>query len=159
MKRRRCRLIRAATAIAIAAAVLAGAASAREQSATKCTPKFSAGAMHLCGPATAQLSVFPGYTFRNGTCKRLMVAGEPQFVLELGALTPGSRTNGGLSYLKIEIDGPPSHPTSGSVISWHNGKRWAGLGDSFKGSARAGSFVVSGVPANGGRRASGSFHC
>ena len=102
----------------------------------------------------------PGsFTFRNGTCKRSTVAGEPSFILELGALTPGSRTNGGLSYLKIQIDGPLSRPTSGSVISWHNGRRWAGLGERFKGNAHGGTFAVTGVPASGGRRATGSFRC
>jgi hypothetical protein len=125
---------------------------------------FSGGAMHLCGPATARLSVFRGFAFRNGTCKRLTVAGTPQFVLELGALKPGSPTNGGLSYLKIEIDGPLSAPTSGSVISWHNGKRWAGFGESFKGNARGGTFNVRGgygknPPAYKGQPATGSFHC
>jgi hypothetical protein len=127
-----------------------------------CTPKFVSGALHLCGPATGQLSVFGSYTFRNGTCKRTVVAGEPNFVLELGALKPGSATNGGLSYLKIEIDGPFSNPTSGSLISWHDGKRWAGYGESFRGNARDGTFVVTGSAkgaAIGGRRATGSFHC
>jgi hypothetical protein len=135
------------------------AGSEHERNSASCRPTFSGGAMHLCGPATAQLSVFPGFTFRNGNCKRLTVAGSPQFVLELGKLKPGSRTNGGLSYFKIEIDGPLSHPTSGSVISWHKGKRWAGLGDSFKGTAHGGIFAVTGAPANGGRRATGSFRC
>jgi hypothetical protein len=159
----------AVTAIALATlaglcASPAGGAADRSQHPGACTPKFSEGAMHLCGPAFARLSAFRGFTFRNGTCKRLTVAGKPQLVLELGALTPGSATNGGLSYLKIEIDGPLSQPTSGSVISWHNGKRWAGIGQSFKGTAAGGTFVATGgyglhPPAYGGRRATGSFRC
>ncbi len=162
-------LVAAAAAVIVTALSVspAGGATSREsakQHPSACAPKFSRGAMHLCGPATARLSVFAGFTFRNGTCKRLTVAGEPQLVLELGALTPGSATNGGLSYLKIEIDGPLSQPTSGSVISWHDGKRWAGTGESFKGTARGGTFIVSGgyglhPPAYGGRRATGSFRC
>jgi hypothetical protein len=142
-----------ALALAVAAAALAGG-----EAADACTPKFVNGAMHLCGPATAHLSVFGSYTFRNGTCKRTVVAGEPDFVLELGALKPGSTTNGGLSYFKIQISGPLSHPTTGSLIAWHGGKRWSGYGQSFRGNAIAGTFVVSRL-ASGAGRATGSFHC
>jgi hypothetical protein len=149
----------AALALVASGVVMASPLAATSAGGT-CTAKFVAGAMRLCGPATARLSVFPGYTFRNGTCKRTTVAGKPTFILELGALsTVKPRTNGGLSYLKIEIDGPLSHPTGGSVTSWHKGKRWAGVGESFNGTARRGTFVVTGVFANGGRRATGSFRC
>ena len=143
----------------VATAVVTASAPAASSAGGTCTATFVAGAMHLCGPATARLSVFSGFTFRNGTCKRSLVAGDQSLVLELGALKPGSRTNGHLSYLKIEISGPLAHPTSGDVIAWHDGKRWAGVGESFKGSARGGTFVVTAIPANGGRRATGSFRC
>jgi hypothetical protein len=155
------RVLPAVTFAAVAAlAVAASAAGARvaQPETTSCTAKFIAGALHLCGPATAHLSVFGRYTFRNGTCKRSVVAGESTLVLELGVLKSGSRTNGGFSYFKIEIDGPLSHPTGGHVISWHNGKRWSGYGQSFRGNARGGTFVATRT-ATGGGRATGSFRC
>jgi hypothetical protein len=150
-----------AAAIAAAAAVLAGAASAYGQSNGTCTPKFSGGVMHLCGPATAK---FRGFAYANGTCKRSIVAGDPAFVLELGAIKPAaSLTNGGLPYLKIEIYGPLAHPTTGDLISWHGGKRWAGYGQSFKarytgGKFVGGTFVVTRTASGAGRQ-TGSFRC
>jgi hypothetical protein len=126
--------------------------------ATSCTATFAGGAMRLCGPATARLSVFHGVTFRNGTCKRETVAGEPTLTLELGQLVPGSKTNGGRSYLKITISGPLARPTSGDVIGFYKSKRWSGVGLSFKAQARGGSFVVRGVPPSKGK-ATGSFRC
>lgn len=123
-----------------------------------CTAKFVGGAMHLCGPASARLSVFPGTTFRNGTCKREAVAGEQTLTLELGQLVPGSKANGGRSYFKVAISGPLSKPTSGYLIAFRNSKRWAGTGKSFKGTARGGSFKVRGTPPSRGT-ATGSFRC
>ena len=114
--------------------------------------------MRLCGPATARLSVFHGVTFRNGTCKRETVAGEPTLTLELGQLVPGSKTNGGRPYLKITISGPLARPTSGDVVGFYKAKRWSGVGLSFKAQARGGSFVVRGVPPSKGK-ATGSFRC
>jgi hypothetical protein len=146
----------AAAALAVVAPSTAAPDALREEAA--CKPRFYAGALHLCGPATARLSVWGRYTFRNGTCKRTVVAGDPVFVLELGALKAGSRTNGGLSYLKIEIDGPLSRPAGGHVISWHNGKRWSGYGQSFRGNASEATFVATRT-ASGAGRATGSFRC
>ena len=81
----------------------------------------------------------------------------------MGAIKPGSRTNGGLPYLKIEIYGSLAHPTTGQLISWHNGKRWAGYGESFKPKYTGGKFVGSTFvvtqTATGAGRATGSFHC
>jgi hypothetical protein len=151
-------LVTFAAVAALSVAVPSTAATVGQQDRATCTAKFYAGALHLCGPATARLSVWGRYTFRKGTCKRSVVAGEPNFVLELGALKPGSRTNGGLSYLKIQIEGPLSHPTGGHVISWHNGKRWSGYGQSFRGNASGGTFVATRTAAGGGR-ATGSFRC
>jgi hypothetical protein len=153
----------APTALAAVLAALAlggGPAAARGQGAamSQCTPKFIAGVMHLCGPATARLSVFSGFVFRNGKCKRETVAGEPNLTLELGQLVPGSKRNGGRPYLKLGISGPLARPTGGHLIAFYKGKRWAGVGESFKGGARDGSFVVSGVPPSRGR-ATGSFRC
>jgi hypothetical protein len=123
-----------------------------------CTTKFVGGAMRLCGPASARLSVFPGITFRNGTCKREVVAGERTLTLELGQLVPGSKTNGGRPYLKVGISGPLSRPTSGYVTAFHKSKRWGGTGKSFKRSARGGSFVARGTPPSHGT-ATGTFSC
>jgi hypothetical protein len=153
-----------AAAVAVTTLVLAATStSARGSAATStgCTPKFSGGVYHLCGPATAH---FRGFTYTNGTCKRSDAGTEDEaFVLELGAIKPGSSTNGGLPYLKIEVFGPLAHPTSGHLISWHGGKRWAGYGESFKtkytgGKFVGGTFVVTRT-ATGAERETGSFHC
>ena len=153
----------AATALAFTLAAFGVAVSRRPHgwlSRTKRAARRSSLTAHCTSAvrATPKLSVFSGYTFRNGTCKRSVVAGDPAFVLELGALKPGSRTNGRLSYLKIEIYGPLLRPTSGQVISWHNGKRWSGYGKSFKGNARGGTFVVTRT-ASGEGRETGSYRC
>jgi hypothetical protein len=156
----RATLAAASAALGVAAAV-ATSALAGEDASRVCTPKFASGAMHLCGPATAHLSVFGTYKFENGTCKR---SGDT-FVLELGAIkVPPGTTNGGLSYLKIQIDGPLSNPTSGSLIAYHSGKRWAGYGESFRGTAKGGTFVVKGSPKGAAigptsKLAHGDFHC
>ena len=97
------------TLAAFGVAVSSAAARVAQPDQTSCTPKFVDGALHLCGPATAKLSVFSGYTFRNGTCKRSVVAGDPAFVLELGALQTGQpHERPPVGYLKIEIYGPLS---------------------------------------------------
>jgi hypothetical protein len=157
--------IRALAAMAPAAVLVVQAlgvgpagAGGQEAAVSQCTPKFVAGVMHLCGPATARLSAFPGYVFRNGRCKRETVAGEPNLTLELGQLVPGSEGNGGRPYLQIGISGPLARPTGGRLIAYYKGKRWAGVGESFSGGARGGSFVVRGVPPSRGR-ATGSFRC
>jgi hypothetical protein len=168
MSKRRSGLIETGVVAAIVAvlalAIGASSAGARgaQPSRADCTAKFFGGAMHLCGPATA---LFRGHTFRNGTCKRETVAGEPTLTLELGQIAvPPGKTNGGRPYLKIGISGPLSHPTSGYVISYYDSKRWSGIGGSFKASFDArhkfvgGSFVGSATPPSRGT-ARGSFRC
>jgi hypothetical protein len=147
-------IVLAALALGASSAVAFGAHGA----GASCTPTFVNGAMHLCGPASARLSVFPGVIFRNGKCKREVVAGEPTLTVELGQLVPGSKTNGGRSYLKVGISGPLTRPTSGVVIAFYKSKAWKGIGRSFKGSARGGSFVARGAPPSRGL-ARGSFRC
>lgn len=151
----------AATAVVVAAIALVvgtSPAGARDARAAGCTRGFAGGAMHLCGPATAHLSVFPGFTFRSGMCRRETVAGEPTLTLELGQLVPGSASNGGRPYLKLTVSGPLAHPTSGSLIAFYKSKRWSGVGQSFRGNARAGSFAALPVPPSRGN-ATGDFRC
>src|SRR5215212_10228352 len=121
---------------AIAAVVLAGlaaAAAAPARRAAACKPHFENGVEYLCGPATAALrtSNLSRVRFRHGSCRRERVAGERHFIVEIGALEPGSRRNGGRDYIKIEVVGPLSHPNSGYVIAYHKGRRWSGTGTSF----------------------------
>jgi hypothetical protein len=124
----------ASTAFSLAAAVAVGTHPARAQAtsshrAESCTPRFYGGGMHLCGPAVAH---FRGFTFKHGTCKPAKPSRATQsLVLELGELHPGDPKNGGKPYLKIQIDGPFTDPTSGTVISWLRGTRWAGYGQAF----------------------------
>lgn len=65
--------------VSIMLAALASVAWAGREAPTRslCKSTLVRGVVHLCGPATAKLSAFPGVTFRNGTCKRTVVAGEP----------------------------------------------------------------------------------
>jgi hypothetical protein len=161
-----CSRAMAATAIVLGAALAvgtnsAGARGGSQGSGASCTPKFVDGAMHLCGPAGA---TFRGFTYTKGTCK----PGNPSratrtFVLELGELHPGSPTNDKKPYFKIEIDGPFTNPTSGHVISWLRGTRWAGFGESFEPRFSSGKFVrgkfVVTRTATGADRKSGGFHC
>jgi hypothetical protein len=142
--------------VALALAVPAAQSAQRREAA--CTPKFAGGVLHLCGPASARVSVFRGVIFRNGTCKRQVVAGEPTLTLELGQLVPGSKTNGGRAYLKLIVSGPLARPTGGLVLAYYKSKRWSGTGKSFKGTARRGSFVAVGTPPSRGT-ATGSFRC
>ena len=147
---------------ALAAAALIGTAAAgagsTSSSAATCQPTFKGGVEHLCGPATARLSVFPGVRFKNGSCKRERVAGERQMTIEIGALKPGSKRNGGLNYFKAIISGPLSHPTSGSIIAYHSGRRWSGTGKSFHGDAHSGTFKAEPVPPSHGE-AGGGYRC
>ncbi len=113
--------------------------------------------VHFCGPATAHLSVFPGVTFRKGTCSR-KPDGRVTFSLKMGTRTPNAKTNGGLAYFGLTVTGPLSHPTGGGVIAYWKGRRWGGPGVSFSGNARAGRFSARGTNGSKGT-ASGSFHC
>jgi len=135
----------------------AGARSAQFAQAL-CRPTIINGAVHYCGPASASLSVFPGVTFRHGTCRSQLVGGKPLFTLKMGVRTQNAATNRGLRYFGLSISGPFSHPTGGGVIAYSGGKRWGGPGVSFRGSASGGSFIARGI--NGSRgTANGRYHC
>lgn len=172
------RLAGTGAAMAVAALALAPISTDARGSglvSASCTARFSNGVLHLCGPATA---TFLGSSYKNGTCKVGKKALGAALVLELGALKPGDRTNGGLLYLKIQIDGTLSNPTSGHVIAFSktrspsgkvNVTRWAGFGESFTPESRlgtlvGGTFEVKGgygnnPPAYGGQSKSGKFRC
>ena len=160
---------------ALALAPISADAGGSVLESASCTARFSGGAMHFCGPATA---TFLGFAYKNGTCKVGKDALGSALVLELGALKPGNPTNGGLLYLKIQVDGALSSPTSGHVIAFSKTrspsgkvtvKRWAGFGESFKPAYRAGrlvggKFAVTGgygqnPPTYGGESKSGIFRC
>jgi hypothetical protein len=146
-----------AAALVVALAVGASVALAG-RGALLCKPRIVSAVVRYCGPATGRLSVFPGVTFRNGTCKRQVVNGVPLLSLGIGARSRNATTNNGLPYFGLTISGPPSRPTGGGVIAYWKSKRWGGRGVSFSGSASGGTFVVRGI--NGSRgMARGSFHC
>ena len=148
-----------AAATVAACALVAPSLGAPQRSVRAgCAPTFVAGAMRFCGPASARVSIFPGVTFRGGTCKQEVVAGEPTLTLELGQLVPGSKTNGGRQYLKMGISGPLTQPTGGYLIAFYRGRRWSGVGESLKATRRAGSFVARATPPSHGT-AKGSFRC
>ncbi len=148
----------AALAVALATGVSVAAARPDSTSALLCKPKIVQSVVRYCGPATARLSVFPGVTFKNGTCTRQTLKSGPLLALGLGARSQNAATNSGLAYLGLTISGPLSKPTGGGVIAYYKSKRWGGRGVSFKASGSGGTFVVKGI--NGSRgTASGSFHC
>src|SRR5919199_4358917 len=138
--------VTAAAAVALAVGVSVAAAGGE---AEMCKPRIAGGVVRYCGPATAHLSVFPGVTFRNGTCKRQVVKGVPLLVLGMGARTQNAATNGGLAYFGLTVSGPAAHPTGGGGVALWKGERWGGRGVSFSGSASGGAFVARGI--NGSR--------
>jgi hypothetical protein len=149
-----------AVALAAALAVGVSVAAARPDAVggLLCKSTIVQGVVHYCGPATARLSVFPGVTFKNGTCRRQTLNSGPLLSLGLGARSQNAATNSGLTYLGLTVSGPLSRPTGGGVIAYYKSKRWGGRGVSFKATSRGGTFVVKGI--NGSRgTASGSFHC
>jgi hypothetical protein len=78
--------------------------------------------------------------------------------VKLGARTQNGRTNGGRPYFALRVTGPFSSPSGCGVIAYWKGKRWDGVGVSFRGTAYAGSFVASGINGSKGR-ATGSYRC
>lgn len=148
----------AASVLLIGAAASVATAGPAAVARLLCKPTIAQTVVHYCGPATAQLSVFSGYTFRKGSCKRLTVNGASLLSLGIGSRTQNAKTNSGLPYFGLTISGPPSRPTGGGVIAYYKSKRWGGRGVSFRGTATSGTFVVKGI--NGSRgTASGKFHC
>lgn len=154
-----------AAGFALAPALVIGAPSA-VAGPTACKPTVSSAAIRFCGPATARLSIFPGVTFRNGTCLLKAVnPGGPTLDLKLGTRSMKNPfqvggTNGGLPYFALAVDGPLSSPAGGGVIAFYKGKHWYGRGVSFRGNARGGTFVAQGIPERGSHgTATGSFHC
>jgi hypothetical protein len=142
--------------ISIAAVLPAGGAGAAQ---AICTPNgtLQGTVVHFCGPATARLSVFPGVTFKGGTCSTKR-DGSVTFKLAIGTRTQDARRNKGLPYFGMTLTGPLSNPTGGGVIAYSHGKRWGGAGTSFQGNAKAGSFRLRGINGSSGT-ASGSFKC
>jgi hypothetical protein len=151
-------VVAAAVAVALVTGVSVAAARPDTFGGLLCKTTIVKGVVKYCGPATARLSVFPGVTFRNGTCKRQTLNSGPLLSLGLGARSQNAATNGGLAYLGLTISGPLSKPTGGGVIAYYKSKRWGGRGVSFKATGSGGTFVVKGI--NGSRgTASGSFRC
>lgn len=144
---------------AVASIITFGATATKAPAAVSfCTPKSGTGATRMCGPATVKLSLYPGLVFRNGSCL-ITTRGGLNLTIELGALSyvkPAS--NGGLTYLQLMVSGPLSSPTGGHLIVWVKGKRWSGLGTTFNGNARRGTFAVRALPPSRGV-ATGSYSC
>ncbi len=151
-------VVAAALAVALVAGVSVAAARPDAFRGLLCKPTIVQGVVKYCGSATARLSVFPGVTFKNGTCKRQTLNSGPLLSLGLGARSQNASTNSGLAYYGLTVSGPLSKPSGGGVIVYYKSKRWGGRGVSFKATSSGGTFVVKGI--NGSRgTASGSFHC
>ena len=112
--------------------------------------------MRFCGPATAKLSVFPGVTFKGGTCSTKH-SGAVVFTLKIGTRTT-DRKNSGLPFFAVIITGSLAHPSGGGITAYSKGKLWYGAGTSFKGTASSGSFTAVGAGGSKGT-ATGSYHC
>ena len=103
--------------------------------------------------------MFPGATFKNGTCVHLKLKTGPLLSLGLGVQDrKHTSTNSGRPFFVLTLSGPPTHPTGGGIIAFWKSKRWIGRGTSFKGTANGGTFVVTGIKGSHGT-ATGSFHC
>jgi hypothetical protein len=155
---------RACAAVAVAVAAIVGSLAfvrgthSALVGASPCV-RIGGSVARYCGPATARLSVFPGFVFRNGSCVRKKLDGVRLLQLRIGARSlDGSRTNDGLPLFSLGMTGSPSRPRAGSVVAYYRGKRWFGRGVSFKGDALGGTFVAQGVAGNRGP-ATGSFRC
>ncbi|MEP6977513.1 MAG: hypothetical protein ABI948_05620 [Thermoleophilia bacterium] len=151
-------VVAAALAVALAVGVSVAAARPANLRALLCKSTISKGVVHYCGSASARLSIFPGVTFKNGTCTRQTLKSGPLLSLGVGARSQNAATNSGLAYLGLTVSGPLSKPTGGGVIAYYKSKRWGGKGIAFKASASGGTFVVRGINGSTGT-ASGNFHC
>ena len=152
---------RPAIAALAAAALIAAAARAErpaEANSSPCVPAHGV-ITRYCGAATARLSVFPGVLFSNGSCTRSRSGGVQLFTIRIGAKSrlPGV-TNDGLMLFTLQLTGPPTHPTSGLVLAYSKRGYWQGRIVSFRGGARAGTFLAQAVfPSRG--QATGSYRC
>src|SRR5437773_11494908 len=108
-------VVAAALAVALVVGVSVAAAGPVTMGALLCKPTIVQKVVRYCGPATARLSVFPGVTFKNGTCKRQTLSSGPLLSLGLGARSQNAATNSGLTYLGLTVSGPLSKPTGGGV--------------------------------------------
>jgi len=149
----------ATTAAAVALLSVGAITTSADAGVTaSCKARLINHAVHYCGPATASLSVFPGVTFRHGTCRHQTLKSGPLLSVGVGVRTQNTKTNKGQAYFGLTISGKLSKPTGGGVIAYANGKRWGGRGVSFHGTARGGTFVVRGIGGSRGT-ATGRFHC
>lgn len=148
----------AALAVALVVGVSVAAARPDRVGALLCKSTIVQGVVHYCGPATARLTIFPGVTFKNGTCLRQTLKSGPLLSMGAGARSRNAATNSGLAYFGLTVSGPLSKPTGGGVIVYYKSKRWGGRGVSFKATSSGGTFVVKGINGSSGT-ASGSFHC
>ena len=150
----------AAAAMAIALALGVSLADARRGGGLRflCKPTIVNTVVHYCGPATGRLSIFPGVTFKNGTCRRSKISAGTLLSVGLGTRTQDVATNDGRRYFGVTVTFSGSQPVGGGVIAYSNGKRWGGAGVSFKGGLTSGSFVARGIRGSKGT-ATGSFRC
>jgi hypothetical protein len=155
--------LRRLTAVLAALWSIAPSAGAQRSRSVACKRTFVNGVLHMFGPATATLSHWRGFTFKNGTCPAIQTGKNAEFTLELGAIAPehvgDDGDNAGLDYLKIQIFGPFSAPTSGIVIAWHNGQRRRGYGQSLKRTPTGGWKFAASRNADGTGPFTGTFWC
>jgi hypothetical protein len=144
-------------ACAVTAALLTASGTGAANDACKPSGTLVGTTIHYCGPATARLSIFPGVTFKGGTCSTTP-DGTVTFKLHIGTRTQDERHNSGRPYFAITVTGPLSRPTGGGVIAYWQGKRWGGAGTAFNGGHAGGSFTARGIKDSRGN-ATGSYKC
>lgn len=164
--------ISAVAAIASSSAIATAASVGSVHAATAaCGPPnwgtVVGATFHYCGPATGSLSVFPGVTFRSGSC----VSEEPsEWAVEIGinglVRKKGDYTNRGFPALLVSLIGGVrtrtafSPPTFVEVTAFHDGKVWFGTGRSYRGDARGGTATFHGMTTLGSHgTATLTFHC
>lgn len=161
MTKRNAYLLLVTTALALLASAATGTFATPTDAAQRlCKPRLVGKVLYACGPATARLSVFPGVTFKNGSCHRIFRSSPTGLSVGIGvnALRLNTATNDGRPLFGLTISGPLSHPTGGGVLAYWKSKSWRGRGVSFKGTANGGTFVARGIQGSRGT-ATGSFHC
>jgi hypothetical protein len=133
----------------------------RDADGSFCTPKVRGPIVRFCGPASGQLSTFPGVTFRGGTCVATATNGSVVLTAEVGSRFAGPRhpdDNDGLSELELIVTGSLDHPTGGGVIAYWHGRKWFGTGVSVRATGTTISFAATGIGSSVSQ-ASGEIRC
>jgi hypothetical protein len=134
----------------------------------QCTPGGQGWVTIYCGPATARMSIFAGFTFRGGSCTHTVEAGMSVLRVLIGQVDGSNeRTNGGKPFFRlyVNLNGPRSSPSSAFLDVFKDSKRYHAeniLGTRVRVDENGGTFffkvlVVHDIPSM--KEFTGSFTC